>query len=171
MKSVTNNILIFAICLLLHTFVAAQDNAGENAPAIVLKDLKGKTVRLSDFKDKVIVLNFWATWCPPCRAEIPELVKWQREYKGRGLQIIGITVPPANLSKVNNFVSKNKINYPILIGAKKTKALFTADETMPFTVIIDKKGKIVGVIKGLVFQDEFDEKIMPLIDPPVKTRA
>ena len=157
-------LLFLIICLVLPLSVFPQNNQTEKLPSVVLKDLKGKTVKIEDFKGKVILLNFWATWCPPCRAEIPELIKWQTEYQSRGLQIIGITYPPTNHAKVRSFVRKNKINYPILFGSKKTKALFDSGETMPFSVVIDREGNIKEFIEGVIFADEFDEKIKSLLE-------
>src|SRR5580765_5258464 len=125
-------ILIFALSLL------AQNSSANKAPAIVLRDLKGRTVKLSDFKGKVVLLNFWATWCVPCAAEVPELVKWQDQYKANGLQIIGITYPPTRAVDVRRFVRKNKINYQILLGSKATKKLFETSDNLPITVIIDR---------------------------------
>jgi len=142
----------------------SQSNQKDKAPTITLKDLNGKTIQLSDFKGKVILLNFWATWCPPCRAEIPELIKWQKEYEKKGLQIIGITYPPTNRTKVRRFVSQNEINYPILFGTKKTKELFTSTDTMPFSVIIDRNGHIKELIEGIIYTEEFDETIKPLLE-------
>ena len=152
------------MCLALPVMVFAQSNQSKKAPGISLKDLKGKIVRIEDFKGKVVLLNFWATWCVPCRAEIPELIKWQKEYKSRGLQIIGITYPPANRIKVRRFVQRNKINYPILLGSKKTKALFNSGDTMPFTVILGRDGNVKEFIEGVIFPEEFDEKIKPLLE-------
>ena len=134
----------------------------EKAPDLSLKDINGKTVKLSDLRGKVVLLNFWATWCAPCRIEIPELVKKQHEYESR-LRIIGITYPPAELSEVRLFVRNMKISYPVVIGAKKTKLAFTMSETLPLTVIIDREGKIRGIIEGIMYADEFDEKVKPLL--------
>jgi peroxiredoxin len=156
--------LVFTIiCLALQVFVFAQSSPGDKVPDISLKDLKGKTVKIEDFKGKVVLLNFWATWCPPCLAEIPELIKWQKEYENQGLQIIGITYPPTNRAKVRSFVRQNKINYPVLFGTKKTKELFDSSDTMPLTVVIDRDGNIKERIVGVIFADEFDEKIKPLL--------
>ena len=152
------------ICLMLST-AFAQSRPGSKAPAIILKDINGKTVNLSRYKGKIVLLNFWATWCPPCRAEIPELIKWQKEYRKQGLQIIGITYPPTNIAKVNSFVRARKINYPILLGSKKTKALYDPGDVLPLTVVIDKKGNIKDIIEGMLYSDEFDEKIKPLLGP------
>lgn len=145
--------------------VFAQNNPVKKAPALSLKDLKGKTVRLGDLKGKVVLINFWAVWCIPCRAEIPELIKWQNKYQKDGLQVIGITFPPNNRTKIRAFVRKMKMKYPILFGSKKTKALFDSGETLPFSVIIDKEGNIAAQIEGVIFSDEFDEKVKPLLKP------
>jgi thiol-disulfide isomerase/thioredoxin len=157
-------IIILLICLFLPAIVFAQKNQEDKAPAITLKDINGKSVRISDFKGKIILLNFWATWCPPCRAEIPELTKWQKEYENQGLQIIGVTYPPTNRKKVRSFVRQNAINYPILFGSKNTKELFTSADTMPFSVVIDRDGQITERIEGIIYAEEFDEKIKPLLE-------
>ena len=158
------NLLLAVVLLATPAVTLAQ--APRSAPEGVLKDLQGRTVRLTDFKGKVVLLNFWATWCPPCRAEIPELLKWQREYGSKGLQIIGVTYPPTNRRKVRSFVRAFKITYPILLGARKTKALFDAGETLPFSVVIDREGKVRENIEGILLPEEFDEKIKPLLQRP-----
>ena len=135
-----------------------------SAPSVVLRDLKGRTVRLTDFKGKVVLLNFWATWCPPCRAEIPELVKWQKEYGSQGLQIIGVTYPPTNRREVRRFTRVLKVNYPVLLGHTQTKALFDPGETLPFSVVIDREGKVRENIEGILLPEEFDEKVKPLLE-------
>jgi hypothetical protein len=93
-----------------------------------------------------------------------ELVKWQTEYQTQGLQIIGITYPPTSRTETRNFVRQNKINYPILLGSKKTKELFDSTETMPYSVVIDKNGNVAARIEGIIYADEFDEKIKPLLE-------
>lgn len=163
--SLLDKIAVLIIFLVLPSAaVFAQSESNEKAPVIALRDLKDKTVRLEDFKGKVILLNFWATWCVPCRAEVPELVRWQKEYQAKGLQIVGITYPPTNPRTVRSFAQKNKINYPILFGTKRTKALFDKGDVMPYSVIIDRDGNIKDRIEGVIFEDEFDEKIKPLLE-------
>lgn len=156
-------VLLFALFALFALSALAQDGAATKAPAIALKDLKGKTVTLSDFRGKIVLLNFWATWCVPCAAEVPEMVKWQDEYRASGLRIVGITYPPTTAAKIRSFVRKYKINYPILIGTRKTKRLFEPSVTLPVTVIIDREGNIIDRIDGIIFKDEFEAKIKPLI--------
>ena len=128
-----------------------------------LTDLQGRKVRLDDFRGRIVLLNFWATWCPPCRTEVPELIKWQREYGNRGLQIIGITYPPQTRSQVTAFVRKTRINYPVALGTEATKRLFTSSEALPVTVVVDSAGNVRDIIEGIVFPDEFDAKIKPLV--------
>jgi len=133
------------------------------APQLELRDLDGRVVRLSDYQGKVVLINFWATWCPPCRAEMPDLVRRQREYRKQGLQIIGITYPPEKKDRVRRFARSIKVNYPIILGTRQIKARFSSDETLPLTIVIDREGKITDIISGILLRDEFDEKIKPLL--------
>lgn len=152
--------------LLLLSANAADAQAVRPAPVVVLKDLNGRTVRIRDFRGKVVLLNFWATWCPPCKAEIPELVKWQKEFREHGLQVIGITYPPTNSRAVRSVVRTLKINYPVLLGRRKTKSWFDDGETLPFSVIVDRDGHIRDTIQGILLPDEFQSKVKPLIEKP-----
>ena len=133
------------------------------APQFKLKDLNGRTVRLSDYRGKVVLINFWATWCPPCRAEMPDLIRLQREHARQGLQIIGITYPPENRTRVRRFARSLKVNYPIVLGSRQLKARFSSEEALPLTVVIDREGKVNEIISGILLRQEFDEKIKPLI--------
>ena len=156
-----------ALALLL--LLVAQQAAPEKprqAPALTLRDLRGRAVRLSDYRGKVVLLNFWATWCVPCRAEAPDLVKLQHDYAGRGLQVVGISYPPESRAAVRRFVRNFKLNYPVLSGTRATKTLFVASETLPFTVVIDRVGRVRATIEGILLPEEFDEKIKPLLDEP-----
>lgn len=120
-------------------------------------------MRLSDYRGKVVLINFWATWCPPCRAEIPDLIKFQKEYGKDGLQIIGVTYPPEERASVRRFTRRLKVNYPIALGTREIKASFSRDETLPLTVIIDREGVIRGTIAGILLPEEFNEQIKPLL--------
>ncbi|MDQ3257017.1 MAG: TlpA family protein disulfide reductase [Acidobacteriota bacterium] len=154
------------IFILLTVSVLQVTTFGQNlrrAPSLELKDLRGRTFRLSDYKGKVVLLNFWATWCPPCRAEIPDLVRMQREYGSRGLQVIGVTYPPQERGEVRRFIRKLKVNYPVAFGTKETKALFDQGETLPLSVVIDREGNIRDLIEGILLPEEFEEKIKPLL--------
>jgi thiol-disulfide isomerase/thioredoxin len=149
---------------MLSPVAAAQnEEATTKAPSLILKDMRGRTLRLNDYRGHVVLLNFWATWCAPCRAEMPDLVKWQRKYRGSGLQVIGVTYPPTEPAKVRRFIRRIRVNYPIVIGAKETKSLFDAGETLPFTVIIDRDGNVRGRVEGIMLEDEFKQMVKPLL--------
>src|SRR4026208_2296115 len=134
-----------------------------DASQFKLTDIDGRTVRLSDYHGKVVLINFWATWCPPCRAEMPDLVRLQREHAKQGLQIIGITYPPETKTEVQRFARSLKVNYPIILGTREIKARFSSEETLPLTVVIDRDGKVNDIISGILLRQEFDEKIKPLL--------
>jgi thiol-disulfide isomerase/thioredoxin len=157
-------IINVAAALLMFTTAAAhaQSNA-QQAPPLTLKSIQGRALSLSNYSGKVVLLNFWATWCPPCRAEMPDLVRMQREYGVRGLQVIGITYPPETLREARRFIRKLGVNYPIAIGTKETKALFDESETLPVTIVIDREGKIAERIEGILLPEEFEQKIKPLL--------
>ena len=140
---------------------AARPN--EKAPRLELKDLRGRVRRLADYRGRVVLLNFWATWCPPCRAEVPDLVRWQREYGKDGLQVVGVTQPPTDVARVRRFVRRHRVSYPVLLVAADTRALFAAGETLPLSVVIDREGTVREVIKGILLPEEFEEKIKPLL--------
>jgi thiol-disulfide isomerase/thioredoxin len=154
------SIILSCLILLIHGVAIAQPT---RAPTLVVRDINGRSFKLSDYKGKVVLLNFWATWCPPCRTEIPDLIKWQRKYRANELEIVGITYPPEKLSKVRRFARSLRINYRLAIGTKATKALFTTSETLPLTVVIDRDGLVREVIEGVMYSDEFDQKVKPLL--------
>jgi thiol-disulfide isomerase/thioredoxin len=148
---------------LVAIFSIALGQAIKPAPKLELNDVEGRALRLGDYKGKVVLLNFWATWCAPCRAEMPDLVKWQREYKSKGLQVIGVTYPPTELTEAREFIKSIEVNYPVALGEERTKALFDKGETLPITVVIDKKGMIREIIQGIIFPEEFEQKVKPLL--------
>lgn len=151
------------LSLALISIPCIANGQSDKAPALGLRDLHGRTLRLSSYKGKVVLLNFWATWCPPCRAEMPDLIKMQRRYRSLGLQVIGITYPPEEIDEVRQFVRKLGINYPIALGMKETKARFDQTETLPVTIVIDRRGNIHERIEGILLPEEFEQKIKPLL--------
>jgi len=133
------------------------------APRFELRDINGRSVRLSNYQGKVVLINFWATWCPPCRAEMPDLVRLQRDHAKQGLQIIGITYPPERKTRVRRFARSLKVNYPIILGTREIKVRFSSEETLPLTVVINRDGTVSDIISGILLRKEFDEKIKPLL--------
>ena len=161
MRKVFRLLLLVAVCC--HAVFAQNSRSLEQAPQFTLKDVEGKTVRLSDYNGKVVLINFWATWCPPCRAEMPEFVRLQREHAKQGLQIIGITYPPERKDRVVRFARSIKVNYPIILGTREFKARYSSDETLPLTIVINREGKVSDIISGILLRQEVEEKIKPLL--------
>ena len=156
-----NKRVIIAVLLLFVPIVAfGQDS---RPPQLTLKDIHGRYIRLSNYRGKVVLINFWATWCPPCRKEIPELVRLQRDYRSDGLQVIGVTYPPQQLAAVRGFARKAKVNYPVGLGTKETKLLFTQADTLPMTIVIGRDGTVKDTIEGILLPEEFEQKIKPLL--------
>ena len=133
------------------------------APDWQLTDVDGKSVKLSDFKGKVIILNFWATWCPPCRAEIPEFVALQRKYADKGFTVIGVSLDEQGPSVVKPFMARLGINYPVVMGDQKTVGAYGDIAAIPTTFVIDRQGNIVNVYQGFTDQDTFESVIGPLL--------
>ena len=150
--------------IIAFVFVSSLSVAAQNKKAeLSLTDVYGREFSLSDYTGKVVLINFWATWCPPCRTEMPELIKLQRKYQNSGLQIIGVTYPPEKLSDVRRFGKKIKINYPLALGSKSTKLLFTESDVLPLTIVVDRNGEVREIIEGILLPEEFDQKIKPLL--------
>ena len=129
------------------------------APPWTLNDLDGKPVSLSDFKGKVVVLDLWATWCPPCRAEIPHFIEIQNEYQDKGVTVVGMSIDSIVPADVAKFVKDNGMNYPIVMADEKTATAYGADQGIPFTVVIDKNGNVVARHLGYTDKSVFEDDI------------
>jgi len=133
---------IFALALLLAaTTIHAQ--VGEQAPAFSLKDNDGKTYSPESLKGKVIVLNFWATWCPPCRAEIPAFKTVYDKYREKGVEILGVSLDHKGWDVIRPFLKQHEINYPVVLGGADIAKAYGNIRSIPTTVIIDRKGKVI----------------------------
>lgn len=128
-----------------------------------LKDVQGNEISSDDFKGKVMIIDFWATWCPPCRAEIPGFVELQKKYKEKGLVVIGISLDQQGPEVVQSFMKEYKINYPVVMATEKVSEDFGGIESIPTTFIIDRKGNIVSKHVGLTESAVFEKEIAPLL--------
>jgi thiol-disulfide isomerase/thioredoxin len=127
------------------------------------KDADGRKVSLSQFKGKVIILDFWATWCIPCKAEIPGFIELQSKYGDRGLQIIGLSVDDSQ-SMAKKYAIEMKMNYPVLLAEGREDILRAYDPipAIPVSVVIDRQGRIVGRHLGIAAMDVFEKEIAAL---------
>lgn len=134
-------------------------------PALHLVTLNGRAIRLSALRGKVVLLNFWATWCGPCRMEIPEFERLQREYPGR-LQVIGLSIDDSPAAEVAAFAKRLAINYPVVMASNAMQAKFGAIPAVPTTFVIDPRGQIVQRDVGLHSYDDFNSAIRALLGMP-----
>lgn len=146
--------------------VANATGGNTTAPAWSLKDLDGKTVSLSDFKGKVVLLNFWATWCPPCRAEIPDLVALQNQYREAGLVVVGLSIDTITPAQIQAFAKRTKINYPVVIAGEETVAAYGNFPSIPTTFFVNREGKIARTIQGGADRAALEMAIKPLLAKP-----
>jgi len=129
-----------------------------------LKDVAGKSVRLSDFRGKVVLLDFWATWCGPCKVEIPWFVEFQHKYGARGLQVVGISVDDT-VEKLKPFVTQFKMNYPVLQGLNHddVQEAYGPMWGLPVTTVISRDGKICDKHIGMGSKSRFEDAIRSLL--------
>lgn len=139
--------------------------AAEALYALNLPDLKGQSQPLSQWRGQVLVVNFWATWCAPCREEIPELVKLQTRHAGHGLQIVGISIDQAD--KTAEFATNFNINYPVLMGSfdviELSRQAGNEKRVLPFTVVFNRQGQIAATELGGLTMDKLEKVLKPLL--------
>lgn len=133
------------------------------APPLTGATANGAAIDLAALKGKVVVVNFWATWCPPCRAEIPDFISVYGEYKSKGLEIVGVSLDEGGWSDVTPYVQRSKINYPIILGDRRVARTWGGIQAIPTTFIIDKQGNIAVSHVGLMSKAQLLEKIKPLL--------
>jgi cytochrome c biogenesis protein CcmG/thiol:disulfide interchange protein DsbE len=136
---------------------------GKSAPSFTLQDLNGKQVSLSDFKAKVVILDFWATWCGPCVIEIPHFVELYEQYKDQGFAMVGISVDRKGISVVKSFAQKHQVNYPILMTDGQVEKAYGDITGIPTTFVIDSAGKIRRKYVGYRDKAVFEADIKALL--------
>jgi len=136
------------------------------APEFNLKDPDGRTVRLSDYRGKVVLLNFWATWCGPCKIEIPWFIEFEQRHKDRGFAVLGISMDEDGWDVVRPYISRLKVNYRILMGNDTVAMLYGGVDALPTSFMIDREGKIASVHVGLVSKGDYQHDISELLEAP-----
>ena len=136
---------------------------GSEAPDFELSDLSGKKVHLSDFHGKVVILDFWATWCGPCRQEVPDFVRLQAKYRQQGLVVVGLSLDAGGEKAVRPFAEEFNVNYPMLLANDETARRFGGIVGIPTTFVLDRQGRIVKKFMGVMPAQTFEEAILPLL--------
>jgi len=125
-----------------------RPEVGHPAPDFTLRNLQGNLEGLGDHKNKVIVLNFWATWCAPCLEEMPAFEKLYRKYRSQGLTVLAVSLDKGDNSKVRDFVDTNNLTFPVLIDSDGIAEKLYPSFTIPFTYVIDKEGRVAARVDG-----------------------
>ena len=164
-------LLLLGLIAVGPVMAAGKINVGSNAwdlPKIVLPDLQGKPRALEEWRGKVILLNFWASWCGPCQYEIPDFIEFQNEYADAGLQVIGVGIDKARL--LGNVKRSLGINYPVLVAGIDGDSLLRQwgdyRGIVPYTLLIDRDGRIVMIRSGPFDRRSFEYHALPLLQKP-----
>jgi peroxiredoxin len=143
-----------------NTVANLQGNVtGQVAPDFTLKTIDGKDVKLSDYKGKAVLLNFWATYCEPCKIEMPWFAELNKQYAPQGLQVVGVAMDDAGIDAIRKYSTDLGVNYPILVGKEAVADLYGGMQFLPTTFYIDRQGKIVDRVFGLVSHSQIEDDI------------
>jgi peroxiredoxin len=143
------------------TVKAAKDR--KDAPEFALKDADGKTVHVADYRGKVVLLDFFATWCGPCKIEIPWFTEMERKNKDKGFAVLGVSMDDEGWEVVKPFLAGLNVNYRVVIGNDATAQLYGGVDALPTTFLIDTSGKIAAVHVGLASKKDFEDGIEQLL--------
>jgi len=151
----------------------AVASKGLAAPDFVLTDLEGHSLKLSDLRGKAVVLNFWATWCPPCKQEIPWFVELQKRYGSAGLQVVGVSMDDAGDRKdVVKFAAEQSINYPVLLGKDSVASQYGGIDYLPTTFYIDRNGVVLDRVFGQPDnRDEIEQNVKRALASTAEPRS
>ena len=173
-RNLLTGVVLAGIVGLLFLFAAPQYRQGEPSPAgRTPKDfpfqINGHSTQLSDLRGKIVVLNFWATWCGPCKIEMPWFVELQNQYASQGLQIVGVAMDDASKEDISKFAKDMGVNYPILIGKESVGDQYGGVPALPESFLIGRDGKIVDKIIGLRGKAEIEDSIKKALDTKTAT--
>jgi cytochrome c biogenesis protein CcmG/thiol:disulfide interchange protein DsbE len=139
-------------------------DARKPAPALSLKDSNKKTIRLSDYKGRVVLLDFWATWCTGCKVEMPWFMDFDKKYSDKGLSTLGVAVDEEGWRTVKVYLAEHPVSYPVVLGNFDTvEKTFKLPASLPQTLLIDRSGRIAATHSGVVDKDKFEADLQQLL--------
>ncbi len=170
-----SRIQVAAVSLALGLFLAAcshpprelkSEAQRQNAPNFTLKDADGNPVHLTDYRGKVVLVNFWATWCGPCEVEIPWFVEFEQKYKDQGFAVLGLSMDDDGWKSVRPYIASHKINYRVMIASEVVSQQFGDIESLPTSFVLDRQGRIATNHVGLVDKRDYQNEILKLLEVP-----
>jgi len=162
-KKISNRLAFFAAaCVLLAATAFGQETAEKPLPNLALNRIDGRKWNLKDNRGSLTLLNFWATWCAPCRSEIPVLVRLSDKYKVAGLKVVGVSVDSENVSQINKFIKDFKIDYSIVLAVPGS--ILSQQTAIPMSLLIDEKGFLVKKYVGAVEEFVLEKDIKTLLN-------
>jgi thiol-disulfide isomerase/thioredoxin len=142
---------------------ATAEISGRKAPGFALLDMAGKSVNFAQYDGKVVLVDFWATWCPPCRRSIPDLSELHGKYSNRGFEVVGISLDQAGVDKVARFAEQMKIPYTVVMGNMQVANEWNIGTSIPIAFLVDRKGEIVDRLVGYQDKSILEEKIQKFL--------
>jgi len=160
--------LLLASCSRPSSLPSELKSEGQRKPApnFSLKDADGNAVNLTDYRGKVVLVNFWATWCGPCEAEIPWFIEFEKKYKDKGFAVLGVSMDDDGWKSVRPYVASHKINYRVMIGSEVVSQQFGEIESLPTSFVLDREGRIASNHIGLVDKVDYQNEIVKLLEDP-----
>ena len=155
------NLFVLVVAVLSVTGLGLAQHS--KAPNFKATASDGSTVELKQLKGKVVVVNYWATWCGPCRQEIPGFIDVYKQYKGKGLEIVGVSLDQNGWEVVKPYMTKAKINYPVVLPDDVLKSKYGVINAIPTTFFVDKEGNLVDSHVGYMDKEDFEKKIKGLL--------
>ena len=135
----------------------------KKAPDFTLKEASGKRLSLSDYKGQVVLLNFWATWCGPCKTEIPWFIQFEKQYSAQGFTVLGVSMDEDGWKAISPYVAQHGINYPIVLADEEVNERYGGIDALPTTLLIARSGKVAVIHQGLAGRDEYEKEIRELL--------
>jgi cytochrome c biogenesis protein CcmG/thiol:disulfide interchange protein DsbE len=161
-----SSVLLLLLASCSHPRPLKTEGQRQTAPNFSLKDADGNPVHLSDYRGKVVLVNFWATWCGPCEVEIPWFVEFEQKYKGQGFAVLGLSMDDDGWKAVRPYMASHKINYRVMIASEVVSQQFGDIDSLPTSFVLDRQGRIANNHVGLIDKRDYQNEILKLLEVP-----